>query len=160
MRLYFLRHGHAEMSGAMSDHDRQLTEEGRLYTRAVARLLAGIHFKPRHIYSSPRVRARQTAEIVAGALGVQVEIRDEVNYGFNVAVVEHLLEHEGMNAEIMFVGHEPSMSAIIGELTGGLVAMKKAGLARVDLRQRTPPRGELVWLVPPRILGALDDDES
>lgn len=160
MRLYFLRHGHAEVGGTIEDHDRQLTEEGRQFTAAAARLMARIKLKPHHIYSSPRARARQTAEIVSEALGIPVEIRDEVNYGFNIAAVEHLLEHEGMNAEIMFVGHEPSMSTVIGDLTGGLVAMKKAGLARVDLRQRTPPRGELVWLIPPRVFSALDDDES
>lgn len=160
MRLYFLRHGHAEAGGAIEDHDRQLTEEGRQFTSAAARLMARIQLKPHHIYSSPRARARQTAEIVSEVLGVPVEIRDEMNYGFNIPALDVLLGKDGVNTEIMFVGHEPSMSMVIGELTGAAVAMKKAGLARVDLRLRTPSRGELVWLVPPRIFSALDSDNE
>ena len=40
-----------------------------------------------------------------------------------------------------------------GAITGGSrVACRKGSLIRIDLWQEDPPRGELVWLVPPKVL--------
>ena len=155
MQLYFLRHGQAEFGSGVSDHDRQLTPRGVERTRTAGRVLAALDLGITHIFSSPRVRALQTAEIVAEALGKEVDIRDEVNFGFDVDGVLELTRDLPEDANVMFVGHEPSMSVVVGRITGGVVEMKKGGLARVDLDDRGAPRGYLVWLIAPKVFDAL-----
>jgi phosphohistidine phosphatase len=150
MRLYFLRHGEAEEAAA-TDQERPLTERGRERITTAARVIAALDLKPGHIYSSPRVRARQTAEPVARALKCEVEVRTEVDYNFNVEAVVKLIQGLDDHAEVMFVGHEPSMSSTIEEMTGGRVEIKKGGLARVDVDAADLPHGTLVWLITPGI---------
>jgi phosphohistidine phosphatase len=155
MKLYFLRHAEAEEM-ATSDHERQLTLRGRERLATAARVIRKLRVKPARIYSSPRIRAQQTAEIVAQQLGTKIEIREEVNFGFNVVAVETLISSLSDDSEVMFVGHEPSFSMTVGELTGGTVEMKKGGLARVDLTAQRPLRGTLVWLITPGVFDMLN----
>lgn len=154
MKLYLLRHAHAE-DGSGDDHTRRLTDEGVHYSTLLGRLLKKLEVQPKHIYTSPRVRALQTAEIVAKALNVQVEKREEVNFGFNIPAIETLIKGLSPNDEVMFVGHEPFFSSAVHDLTGGRAEMKKCGIARIDLTQTTPPRGELIWLLAPKLYEAL-----
>lgn len=154
MRLYLLRHGHAEDGMGISDHDRQLTPEGITRLHTAARMMAALELNPLKIYSSPRLRARQTAQIVAQALNKAVDISEEVNFSFSVSAVQTLLKDVPANREVMFVGHNPSMSAVVNALTGADVMMKKGGLACIDLIEHTPMRGELVWLITPRVFDA------
>lgn len=155
MKLYFLRHGEAEDGGEIDDHERRLTPNGIERTAGAGKVLAKLAIAPLYIYSSPRIRARQTADIVAQALGLAVDVRDEVNYSFDHKAVELLIAGLEDDDDVMFVGHEPSMSAAICELTGARVQMKKGGLARVDVRARSPLHGELVWLIAPRVFDVL-----
>jgi phosphohistidine phosphatase len=160
MKLYFLRHAHAHdnADGAMPDQQRPLTPRGIEQAHAVARLLQAAEVKLARLYSSPLVRARQTAEIAGQALGVAVQVRPEVGPGFSPAVVAALCRELGPDDAAMFVGHEPDFSHTVSSLIGGgHVVMKKSGLARVDVWQFQPPAGELVWLIAPRVVGAADD---
>lgn len=157
MQLYFLRHAQAEFGSDISDHDRQLTARGVERTRTAARVMAALDLDISHIYSSPRVRSLQTAEIVAEALGLSVEIRDEVNFGFSAEGVTALIRDLPEDASVIFVGHEPSMSTVVGQLTGALVEMKKGGLARVDLDVIPALRGHLVWLIAPKVFDVLGE---
>jgi phosphohistidine phosphatase len=151
MKLYFVRHGIAEEGNGIDDAARKLTKEGIEQLRTSAKVMATLKIKPAHIYTSPRVRARQTAEIIGEALGIPVEIREEVNFSFSLRAVESLVSGD----DVMFVGHEPSFSDTVGELTGSQVVMKKGGLARVDVYSHMPLRGALVWLIAPRVFMAL-----
>ena len=158
MKLYFLRHGEA-VDHAATDHERQLTARGSQRIATAAQVLKSLGIQPQHIYSSPRVRAQQTAEIVGAVLGLPVEIHEAVNYSFSVQAVEDLIRGLDKTTEVLFVGHEPSMSGVVGELCGGDVVMKKGGFARVDIYAPVAPlRGQLVWLIAPKVfdeLGAL-----
>lgn len=157
MQLYFLRHGLAEDAGInVSDHDRPLTPMGRRRLQTAAQVIATLDLQLAYIFSSPRLRATQTAEIIADALKHPVEIREDVNFGFNVLAVKKLTDKLSPNTHVMFVGHEPSFSATIHALTGADVNMKKGSLARIDLLSRTTPiKGRLVWLIAPRVFDAL-----
>jgi len=158
MKLYFFRHAQAGTSrwGDPSDRSRVITPEGIQETQTAGRVLAGMKLNPAHIYSSPLTRAQQTAEIVAKALNMGIEIREEVAPGFNVAALEKIIAGLGDDQEVMFVGHEPdfgeTISALIG---GGIVEVKKGGFARVDVTSRHPLLGTLVWLVAPKVFAAL-----
>lgn len=156
MKLYFLRHAAAEDGDGINDHERRLTEKGIRAASSLSRLLVTLEIQPSHIFSSPRIRARQTAEIVATALGRAVEIREEMNFGFGMAVVLQLIEGVKPDDEVMFVGHEPTLSLTIGEIAGGRVQMKKGGLVRIDTLSIQPLRGELIWLIPPKVVSAVE----
>ena len=159
MRLYFLRHGKAEQQAA-SDHERELTPAGAERIAVAATVMAKLGLAPGHIFSSPRVRARQTAAIVAGALGKTVEIDDAVNFSFDLEAVETLVRDLADDEEVMFVGHEPSMSLTVGQLTGADVRMKVGGLARVDVENDLPLRGQLIWLIAPVVFDALGEPDT
>ena len=156
MKLYFLRHAEASYD-APSDHERPLTKRGLERTANAAKVLKRLDVSPDHIYSSPRVRARETAQIVADKLGLDIEIRDEVNFQFNIPLMHALIRRLPENEDVMFVGHNPSMSEVVSELSGADIEMKKGGLARIDLHSLSPLRGELVWLIAPKVFDALVD---
>ena len=157
MRLYFLRHGYAENGSAtITDHDRQLTPEGVRRLETAAKVIAALELKIDHIYSSPRVRAFQTAEIVAKAIDMPVEVREEVNFPFfDVQTLQKLLKPLPPTNDVMFVGHNPSMCEVVQELTGTMFDMKKGGLAMVELNSLEPALGMLGWLLTPKIFDVL-----
>ena len=158
MKLYFFRHGHAEDADGpeFDDFARRLTDKGVERTQAAARALVKLDVKPARLYSSPRVRARQTADILAKGLGVTVAVREEVGFGFNPEYIGPLIADVGADDEVMFVGHEPDLSITVSKLVnGGEIVMKKGGMARVDLFSRAPLRGALVWVIPPRVFDEL-----
>ncbi len=159
MRLYFVRHGIAE-DLASSDFARQLTPRGDRRVKTAAAVMQALGLQPQRIYSSPRLRARQTAEHIAQALGMHVDLAESVNFGFDLADVRRLCSDCSPDAEIMFVGHNPDMSYIVSELTGVTVSMKKGGLARVDAPIAEADAGELVWLVAPKVFDALGANVS
>ena len=156
MRLYFFRHGLAEDGADMEDAKRALTKAGIERTKAAAKALEALDVRPAWLYSSPLVRAYQTADILASALKRKVTIREEIAPGFGVGQVETLTKELGEDDDVMFVGHEPDFSTIVQKLTGGSVTMKKGGLARVDVVSRQPLLGTLVWLLPPKVLSAIE----
>ena len=108
------------------------------------------------LLSSPLTRCRQTAEIVAEALGLsdKLKIEAELAPGFDLADLPLLLTGNHGYTNVMLVGHEPDFSITVSRLTGGSnITFKKGGLARVDLYQGLPePKGTLVWLLPPKVL--------
>ncbi|MEP7291254.1 MAG: phosphohistidine phosphatase SixA [Chloroflexota bacterium] len=155
MRLYFFRHAIAyDEDDKTPDEQRALTDEGIARTKRAAQVLKAIGVKPDHLLSSPLVRAEQTAEILAQALGVKLEIRSEVAPGFNITSLE-ALTHDFTKEEILFVGHEPDFSTTITSLTGARVTMKRGGLARIEIISRRPLLGQLVWLIAPKVFEQL-----
>jgi phosphohistidine phosphatase len=154
MKLYFFRHGIAQPHDlpGLPDHQRQLTDEGFLRTRRSARLLKLLDLRLDRLYSSPLIRARQTADVIGQTLGIAVQIRDEVAPGFNLTHVETLTRDMGSEGAVMFIGHEPDLSATISALIGGgSLTIKKGALARVDVQTYIPLRGQLTWLLNPKI---------
>lgn len=156
-RLYFLRHGLANRSQYEGEDDRlrPLTEEGVLRMQAEASMLRKLGLDCEVILTSPLLRCRQTAEIAAEALGLSAVLREDeaLEPGFDLARLDDLLGRYAEHDTAMLVGHEPDFSMVVSRLTGGSdLVFKKGGLARVDLFSGSPPSGDLVWLVPPKIL--------
>lgn len=155
-KLYFLRHGEAgDRDAWMGENDelRPLTEEGIAAMKREARHVGDMKLKLDVIVTSPLVRARETAKIVAKAFGLKAQENDLLKPGFNVDALQKLLVQYPDTKRLMVVGHEPDFSSVIGQLIGSAsVVMRKGGLARVDLT--SPMRGELVWLLTPQLLGA------
>lgn len=157
MKIYFLRHGIAadrdEWQG--KDFDRPLTDEGRKRLLREAKTFAQLGIDPDAIVTSPLVRAKQTAQVVAEEmhLGAKVAEDDRLGPGFDAQRLAGVLRERGRNGAVMLVGHEPDMSTTIGEIIGGAqLDLKKGGLALVELPETSSLRGTLEWLLPPKLL--------
>lgn len=153
MKLYFLRHGIADWPDwdPARDHERPLTKDGVKKMRQQAKALADLAVTIDAVLSSPYTRAYQTADIVAGKLGLEVKTEPLLAPGFNRDKLAEIVASFGEDQALLLVGHEPALSMIIAELIGGgRVQMKKGALARVDVSREL--QGELVWLLQPKIL--------
>ena len=129
--IWFLRHGDAE-DGDGDDWARELTEKGRRQSTAAGEALAALDVEIDACLTSPRIRARQTAELACEALDVEPEISDELSGGdFEPAALT------AGRGNVLLVGHEPDFSRAVGDLTGARIEMKKGGLAAVDGRRST-----------------------
>lgn len=135
------------------DFDRPLTDAGRKLMALEADAMAALALDLDAIVTSPLVRAKQTAAIVAKALKLRERLveDDRVGLGFGPGRLAEMIAERSGASGVMFVGHEPSMSATIGHLIGGDVEMKKGSLACVNLTA-APASGYLVWLVTAKIL--------
>ena len=160
--LYLMRHGLAEARGEAwpDDTKRPLTEQGVSRLRKSARALARVGVPIDVVLTSPLVRTRQTAEIVAAAFGPRppvVNVEALAPGGTPTALAAELEKH-ARRPHIVIVGHEPG----IGELAAWLVGMrhplefKKGGVCRIDV-DALPPRGagKLRWFLTPKILRSL-----
>ncbi len=156
MELYLLRHAHAgdPANWDGDDADRPLSAKGRGQAERLARFLAGIDFEPDEILSSPKVRAEQTARIVAEILGRKVALADRLGTGFDLDALRALVDETGSPERLLLVGHDPDFSELLADLTGSAaVTLRKGALARVDIDgQAEPGSGQLRWLVPPDLL--------
>lgn len=154
MRLYFLRHGLADRAAWHGpDALRPLTPRGVERMQAEAHTLAAMGFAPDAIRTSPLQRALQSAEIIAQALGTPLQVEPRLAPGFGLPALHAILQETRESSSLLLVGHEPDFSTTIGALIGGgRVVCKKGSLARVDLYSLNPPRGSLVWLLPPKVL--------
>src|SRR5262245_39880728 len=121
MELYFLRHGIAADVGpeGTGDAGRPLTAEGIAKLKEAARGLRRLGVRPDVLLSSPLVRARQTAEIVRHALGLDSRLVDALAPGCDIMRLRELLGEYRDTKSAMVVGHEPDFSTMIGDLTGG-----------------------------------------
>ena len=157
MVVYFLRHGEAgkkdEWQG--DDSERPLNKEGmermKQEAAAIARLDLGLDL----IITSPLVRARQTADIVARELHMResLAIDDRLAPGFGREAFAQILKKHSARKALMLVGHEPDFSEVIAaSIGGGSIECKKGGLARIDIADPATLRGVLLWLIPPRVL--------
>jgi phosphohistidine phosphatase len=148
-QLWFLRHGEAEPHGAASDDDRRLTKRGEGQSRAAGRALAALEITFQAVYTSPKVRARETANLACEALGCEPIDHAPLREGFSA---DDALELLHADERILVVGHEPDFSQVVYDLTGGRIDMKKGGVAGVRM---DGGRGDLIVLLRPRELDRL-----
>jgi phosphohistidine phosphatase len=127
--IYLLRHGAAEDGEGKPDEERELTEKGRRQSEAAGKAMAALGIEIDACLSSPKVRARQTAQLSCRHLGVEVEELAELRGGpFDAR------ELATGRSDVLLVGHEPDFSNEIARLTGAQVKLKKGGLAAVEGR--------------------------
>lgn len=156
MELGLLRHAHAGNPAAWDRPDdlRPLSEKGRQQAERLGRLLAAAGFAPDAVLTSPRVRARETADLVAEHLGVPVQIDPRLAGSLDLPTVEAILDDAGRPVRPVLVGHDPDFSDLLGQLTGSPgLRMPKGAFALLDVeRPLAAGSAELRWLVPPDLL--------
>lgn len=110
MNLLIMRHGEAGWHSR--DHERELTEAGRLATGRVARDMAESRWRPGAIWSSPLVRARQTAALVCETLNVSVEERAFLRPDDDPGQCLDALLMEDLPETLLIVSHMPFVGAL------------------------------------------------
>lgn len=160
VNLYFLRHGIAVEPGTQGytrDSDRPLTPEGERKLVKIAEAMEAMELSFDLVFSSPYVRACQTAEIVVKVLKrtKKLEFSDALVPAGSARKLVDLLNHIRPD-DVLLVGHEPSMSELISLFTAGdanaiHVVMKKGGFCKLSTDSLQHGRcAALEWLLTPK----------
>ncbi len=151
--LWILRHGEAVPHDSRpSDDDRELTPRGERQGEAAGVALARLGLELDACYTSPKVRARDTARLCCRSLSVEPQEVKDLRAGFELDDARDLLRAHETGDRVLLVGHEPDLSRLIHDLTGAKVDMKKGGVAGIEMKGRG---GELLVLLRPRELESL-----
>lgn len=155
MQLILFRHGIAETRGGdMPDAERALTDKGIKRTRAAAKGLATLYDPPEVIWTSPKRRARETADLLGEAFDQHPESWDLLGDGDASDLQKALRKCDP--SSVILVGHEPTFSELVELLCYGDIHgwtdLKKAGCAVLDLDPGHS--ATLQALLPPHVLRA------
>ena len=165
MRLYLVRHGIAESLGDANQHQdfrRSLTPEGSKKMREVALGMERLGIGFDLVASSPLIRAKETAEIIAEVLDLKapVEYWEELTPDAPAQqAVARLQGCEGRDS-VALVGHLPHLGYLAALLIFGQdsvsLDLKKGGICCIEVEQfPIEPPLPLVWWLPPKILRLL-----
>jgi len=139
--LWLLRH--ADAADGFPDDERPLTERGIQQAQDAGRALERLGVELDACLSSPKLRALQTAQLACGPLGVEVTV--EPRLSGEPFAVDDLTAGLG---DVLLVGHDPSFTLTLHDLTGAQARMRKGGLAAIH-------KGELITLMRPAELSAI-----
>jgi phosphohistidine phosphatase len=167
MNIFLLRHGLAVERGTPgyeNDALRPLTPKGRKQLRQVAAALRALKLRPDTVWASPLLRARGTAELVAAELKPVslVTLAEELAPGGRAEILVEKIRAQNPPLEnLLLVGHEPDFSELISLLvtgaTGSGFALKKGGLAKLEVENLTAGRcARLAWLLTPKQMKLMD----
>jgi len=114
MLVFLVRHAHADPGEP--DELRALSERGRNEAAALADRLARHETPPKRVLTSPLVRARETADAIAGRTGAEVRADDRLAPGATASTLREVVADE--TGPVAVVGHQPDCSEIAQELSG------------------------------------------
>ena len=153
MLLHLVRHADAGDPEAWDGPDaaRPLSEKGRTQAERLGAFLADHDVRPDALITSPKLRASQTAEIIAAHLGLSVATDDRLAGGPDLAKLDAVLTDAGDPERPMLFGHDPEFSEFVADLCGATNApMRKGTLAKIEVdRPLKRGGGTLRWLIPP-----------
>jgi phosphohistidine phosphatase len=161
MQLYIVRHGIAidrDDPKSPTEAERYLTEEGIERTKQVAKAVADLGIQADLMFSSPYVRAMQTAAIFANELEYskqKIRSTDGLLPGAEPGAFLRELAREKDVSSVFCFGHAPHVDGLLAAAVGvsrHITSMKKAGVAFVELKKLSPPNGQLVWLITPKLM--------
>ena len=159
IRVYLVRHGiAAEAVSEVPDESRPLTVKGRRRFRRAARAFAQLGERVDHLFTSPLVRAVQTAEILARALKEdEIGVLEELSPGSPVSKVLAAAARSTKDGEgLALVGHDPQISLLVAALAklgqddAGRVVFRKGAIVRIDVDALPPDKSEARWHLRPR----------
>ena len=152
MLLYIVRHGIAEKpTGFSPDKDRSLTNEGKEIITKLASALFIKGVKPDIIISSPYLRAKQTADLLANGLHYTLNVETDKRLMPNAtmaALQEILLENSNLSS-LMIVSHEPAVSefstTLCAKNADRVYGFSPASICCVIVESIPTIRGSLYW---------------
>ncbi|HMF02906.1 MAG TPA: phosphohistidine phosphatase SixA [Terriglobia bacterium] len=157
MEIYVLRHGIAVNRGTpgyKKDSDRPLTPEGEEKLHQIAKAMLAMELKFDLILSSPYLRSKQTAQLVAAELDEEITLTDLLTPDGNPLELIRELNDEKPQS-VLLVGHEPYLSGLISVLVTGeskaSIELKKGGLCKLSAdRVAFGQCATLNWLLTPK----------
>ncbi|MBI4352343.1 MAG: phosphohistidine phosphatase SixA [Candidatus Omnitrophica bacterium] len=161
MELYFLRHGQAvekDAGGFRNDAERPLALQGLKQMERTGEGMRRLGFSFDKVFSSPYLRARQTAQAVVKGLKENVKIEPSECLVPDADFKDFcgFLKKTRVGKRVLLVGHEPSLGTFVSRLISGgdhaKIDIRKGSLCRVDVfEEENACRGELKWLLIPEI---------
>jgi phosphohistidine phosphatase len=151
-QLWLLRHGEAVPHRSKPDHLRELTARGERQSADAGAALARLGLEFAACYTSPKLRARDTARRACAALNVEPQEAPALADGFDRDDAFELLMAHDDDARVLAVGHEPSLSQVVHDLTGARVELEKGAVAAIRMTRASPA---LLVLLRPRELESL-----
>jgi phosphohistidine phosphatase len=159
VELYLVRHAPAAERGSEWPDDalRPLTAEGRKSFQKAVKGLSAADVKIDLVLTSPLVRCRETADLLAAGLRPKPRIQpvDALAPGGGASAVIAEVSRVAKGTRIALVGHEPDLGKLAAHLLGlkQPPEFKKGGACRIDVSGLPPGGpGRLVWFAPPRLL--------
>ena len=154
MKIYLVQHGEAVAKEV--DPERPLTEQGMTDVQRVARALKHAGVEVKRVIHSGKLRAKQTAEILAAEIApmLQLETSDLINPNDNPGAFD--LQTAGGSMDTMVVGHLPFMAKLVSHLVTGdddniLVAYQPGSIVCLELIEKDD--WQINWMVRPELLG-------
>jgi phosphohistidine phosphatase len=171
MELFILRHGEAgqRTSSLTGDKKRALTSSGKSEVGEIAKALKVLGLKFDLIATSPLKRAYDTAVIVADILdiGKKVQIWNDLSPESQRTEVYHKISQLKEEDVVLIVGHQPMLGEIVNEMihkgksSPANLLLKKGGIVRIRVQHKSNiPKGELRWVITPRILKGICGKKS
>ena len=153
MRLYLVQHGEAKPKDV--DPERRLTEKGRRDVEKVAAFLRPLGLAVAAVWQSGKPRARQTAEILAGALEAKAGVVERAGLAPNDPVAPVAEQFNDAAEDTMIVGHLPFMGKLAALLVAGdesaaVVAFRNGGV--VCLERNDDGAWSVRWAVTPDVV--------
>ena len=153
MRLYLIQHGEATLEDV--DPSRPLTPKGSQEVQKTASFLAQMNLGPISIRQSGKLRALQTAEIIAAPLRPGCQVQQGENLSPNDSVGNLIEEIGKRKTDLMIVGHLPFLGKLVSTLLTGSesknpVAFRRGGV--VCLQRNEDQTWQVAWMVTPDIL--------
>jgi phosphohistidine phosphatase len=162
--LYLIRHAIAAERGDdwPDDDKRPLTERGIARFQEAVVGLEALDVELDEIFTSPLVRAKQTADLLAAGVNGKpsVKVLEALSPGHPPSAVLAQLAKVARRQRIALVGHEPGLGELAAHLIGAGRALpfKKGGICRIDVESLTSRRaGALAWFVTPKVLRKLGE---
>jgi phosphohistidine phosphatase len=160
MKLILILHAAAEPATPELPDDRlPLSAEGERGFRAAARGIAALVDRPDALLTSPLLRARQTADLVAQEWHRTVPREVPALAGGRFEEWETALAPFPVDSSVALVSHEPHLSCLLARLLAAAgpdaLAFRKGGAALVEVPARRLEHGVLTWFLPPRVLRRL-----
>ena len=158
--LYIVRHAIAADRGDdwPDDDKRPLTEKGVVRFKDGLAGLNWLDVGLDEIFSSPLVRAKQTADLLAAGISGNPALAP----GHSPEQVMEQLAQTAKRRRIALVGHEPDLGELAAHLIGAKRSLefRKGGVCRIDLQGLTENRpGLLIWFVTPKMLRHLGKNQ-
>ena len=161
LTLLVLRHAKPESTAASGrDHDRPLSDRGKQDAAFIGRHLSAADSRPDSVITSSALRARSTVDIAAESGGWQCPIQATDTFYDTVpgVALEEVQAEPDTTKVLLISGHEPTWSALVSLLIGGLpgggLPFSAGTLACIAFhaerwRDVQPGRGQVAWLLPP-----------
>ncbi|MDO5714623.1 MAG: phosphoglycerate mutase family protein [Tissierellia bacterium] len=148
MKITFIRHGEAvkvELCTMEEDKKRPLTPRGREIVRERFQKLRNLlGSEKKEIWTSPLVRARQTAEILSKTINIPITLEDFLVVANSEDLRKALDVRKDLNLHLFIVTHEPFISDFLREITGERILVHTGDIFTIDLYDMENYKGQIL----------------